>query len=106
MQINRIGQKVVCVWPAHAFKAACYAIQQFPVEKEAYTVSAFADTAGHPLPGIHLAELPGFACACKRVASSSWPLIAFRPADERQTDISALKDLLKPLPATPERVDA
>lgn len=106
MQINRVGQKVACVWPAETWRAGCPAIRQYPVYIEVYTVAAFAETAGRPLPGIHLVELPGFQCACKRIAPSAWPLSAFRPADERQTDISALEDLLKPIPATPERVDA
>lgn len=106
MDINRIGQKVVCVWPAWAH--GCGSLKCFPLENETYTVTAFARTAGRDngLPGIHLAELPGFECECKNIGPSSWPIIAFRPVDERETDISAFKDLLNVTPATPERVDA
>lgn len=108
MQINRVGQKVVCMWPAWAWAAGCASLSRFPLENAVYTVDAFARTAGRDngVPGIYLAELPGFECECKKIAPSSWPLSAFRPADERHTDISALKDLLTPIPAAPERVDA
>jgi hypothetical protein len=104
MPINRIGQKVACTWPAFAWKLGCLSIARYPVENQAYTVAAFADTFGKP--GIHLSEVPGFECACKGIGLSAWPLAAFRPVDERETDISALKDLLTPVPAAPERVDA
>jgi hypothetical protein len=74
------------------------------VEGQTYTVAGFADSFGHP--GIHLAEVPGYQCACKKIPVSSWPIFAFRPVDERQTDIGALKDLLQTIPAAPEKVDA
>ena len=87
------------------FKLGCWSIRDYPVENQVYSVAAFADTLGGN-PGVYLCELPDFACACKGIKASAWPLSAFPHVDERETDISAFKEHLIVAPATRERVDA
>lgn len=96
--INRRGQKVVCVI---AFEyEICGSTPEVSSLSlgEVYTVDDFLDLS-HALvearlwPGITLVEYPGLRI---KLASTGvwepmgWPLVAFRPVDERETDISDL----------------
>ena len=108
--INRVGQKVVCVASASLWQFVCsryYIIGGFPEFGRTYTVTAFENIVPSGRPGVHLAEMPGLTCECKSIRNSSWPIAAFRPVDERETDISALQALLDTAPAeAPEVVEA
>lgn len=100
--INRRSQKVVCVieldildprgvlWPG-----------TYPKLDEVYTVADFIDNTGlmkgfgivvDPVDldvtmGLELMEIP---CPKGPTRKLGWPIICFRPADERTTDISTL----------------
>ena len=95
--INRIGQKVICVGDERVwFVYVCPTIVDFPKRGEVYTVAGFANVGDSTLPGIHLREVPPLECACKSIVGAAWLLSAFRPVDERKTDISEFNSLLTP----------
>jgi hypothetical protein len=105
--INRDGQKVICVSDHRAWLFVCPTITVYPRARETYTVSGFAPIkmkdGSEDIPGIHLRELEGFTCSCGGFTNEPWPVEAFRPVDERKTDISAFTQLLD---KTPEKVRA
>lgn len=100
--INRRSQKIVCViemdfldpggrlWPGI-----------YPKLDEVYTVADFIDNTGlmrgagieadlcdiDVTMGLELMEIP---CPTGPTRKLGWPIICFRPADERETDISTL----------------
>lgn len=97
--INRVGQKVRCVGDERVWLIfVCPSLKQYPKQGEVYTVSGFETYAG--LPAIHLREIGDLECACLRVSGAPWLLSAFKPLDERKTDIGELQSLLNPTPAT------
>lgn len=101
--INRIGQKVCCVGDERVwFAFVCPSLKVYPKKGEVYTVAGFETYAG--LPGIHLREIGGIECACNGLSGVPWLISAFRPLDERRTDISELQSLLAP--TSRELVDA
>lgn len=99
--INRRGQKVVCVVDFE-FEMGDGSVPkvQLPNIDEVCTVADFVDLSfalEDPAnwPGITLVEHP---VRIKRKDTGTWapmgfPIIAFRPVDERQTDISELLPL-------------
>jgi hypothetical protein len=91
--INRIGQKVICVAENAIWQYLCETIRTHPIKGSIYTVTGFAPIMGD-VPGIHLRELDGFSCTCSGVANAAWPISAFRPLDQRKTDISQFEKLL------------
>lgn len=92
--IDRIGQKVVCVVPVEFWLLGiCISMPAFPRQDRTYTVAGFEDSSGHP--GIHLQEIAGIDCPCRKLTNTAWPLSAFRPVNERKTDISQFESLLK-----------
>jgi hypothetical protein len=101
--INRIGQKVICVGPEMIWRSVCPTLEVLPVRGQVYTVTGFEEVDG--LPAIHLREIEGFSCECGGFSNAPWLISAFRPVDERKTDISAFTELLNTTKA-PERVDA
>lgn len=98
--INRRDQKVVCVMQidvedgkGHIFPGP------YPEVDKVYTVEDFVDsgmvreTGEDMVPGITLRELASIRG--RRVGDGErrvmgWPIIAFRPLDERKTDIGDL----------------
>ena len=96
--INRIDQKVICIQPKIFFWVMCLGVD-CPIEGQVYSVAGFADALTEP--GIHLREIAGFTCACRDITNGAWPMRAFRPVDQRKTDISDLAKLLDVTPATP-----
>jgi hypothetical protein len=69
----------------------------YPQLDEVYTVADFIDNAGlmREIEGIDLdvtmgLELMEIPCPKGRVRKVGWPIICFRPVDERKTDISTL----------------
>jgi hypothetical protein len=94
--INRVGQKVVCtVGEWKAWVVVCSStMESRPREGEVYTVTGFADDS-RGCPAIHLLELRGYDCACRDASNEPWDIRAFRPADERKTDISEFESILK-----------
>ena len=102
--INRIGQKVVCnvdrsLWLLYGCGNV---LKMAPNKGDVFTVSGFETWRG--IPCIHLRELANMECTCLKY-SSPWPIAAFRPVDERTTDISAFTEILNTTKA-PERIDA
>lgn len=96
--INRIGQKVVCTGDERIWLFfICPTLKDYPKRGEVYTVAGFETTyAG--LPGIHLREVADLECACSGITGAPWLITAFRPLDERKTDISELQTLLDRVP--------
>jgi hypothetical protein len=94
--INRRGQKVVCVveFDLVSTRGGKYG-GPGPLLDEVYTVINFIDNTGKFIPdadddlslGIELLEVPS---PISPPGPLGWPIIAFRPADERKTDISDL----------------
>ena len=102
--INRVGQKVVCVMPANVWLlGVCISLTDYPVKDRVYTVSGFENSLSHP--GIHLTELSGITCPCKGLKDLAWPISAFRPVDERKTDISQFTKLTKPNDVTTRELE-
>jgi hypothetical protein len=91
--INRIGQKVVCVAENAIWSYVCETLRVHPMKGSVYTVTGFA-TIISDIPGIHLRELGGFTCSCSGADNQAWPISAFRPLDQRKTDISEFEKLL------------
>jgi hypothetical protein len=90
--INRPGQKVICVQDHALWADFCCDIPCWPLLDEIYTVSGFGEIEG--CPGIYLFELPPVSCTCHHLEAAPWPIDCFRPLDQRQTDISALTNIL------------
>ncbi len=101
--INRVSQKVVCVHEFEMFDAQGRAYPgPMPIADKIYTVAGFIDNTGllesipgsdpdDLIPGIELMEIP----SPKQRGGNrrlGWPLIGFRPALDRKTDISALTE--------------
>jgi hypothetical protein len=100
--INRIGQKVRCVGDERVWLLfVCPTLKVFPRNGVTYTVAGFEEHQG--LPCIHLREIAGLECACKSLSGVPWLIAAFRPLDERETDIGELRALLVD---EPEKVPA
>jgi hypothetical protein len=94
--INRVGQKVRCVGDERVWLfMVCPVLKSYPKRGEIYTVAGFGDVAGTGRPGIHLREIADLECACKQTSGVPWLLSAFRPLDERKTDIGEFQALLK-----------
>lgn len=111
--INRRGQKVRCI--AGFYIETCNgdvlppACPLTPQVGETYTVDGFLltgivvdrGTVTKHGPGIVLREINSPTCDCCSNLMG-WPIVAFRPLDERKTDISTLveagnrTDLLTP----------
>ena len=95
--INRIGQKVICVIRMVAqYEDGVCSSEGVPQVNCAYTVSGFvsAPTQLAPgivmhSPGITLTEVDSPECSCCG-ARMGWPIQAFRPVNERKTDIGDL----------------
>lgn len=99
--INRRGQKVVCVYEIE-IETPSGRVYDGPAPKldDVYTVADFLDTGmilsggdgeGPGLPGIALREIGcirGRVAATKEYVDLGWPILMFRPLDERKTDIS------------------
>jgi hypothetical protein len=77
-------------------------VREYPKRGEVYTVTGFADTVAG-LPGSHLREVADLKCACHGISNVPWLISAFRPLDERKTDIGALTSILD---RQPEKVPA
>lgn len=102
--INRIGQKVRCVGDERVWLTmVCPSLKDYPRKGEVYTVTGFESY--HGLAGIHLREVAPLECDCKRISGVPWLISAFRPLDERQTDISEFTSILDKAP-TIDRVPA
>ncbi len=95
--INRRGQKVICVasFSIHGLFGEVVP-HQTPQPDHVYTVADFIDCIGASvegqygrMPGIDLVEVPVIILRGTN-KPSGWPLVGFRPADERKTDISDL----------------
>jgi len=99
--INRCGQKVICIQDHSLWQTFCCDLPCWPLLDQTYTVSGFGQIEGHP--GIYLHELSGVTCGCFQLDNAPWPLEIFRSLDQRNTDINELKKLLV---KTPERVCA
>lgn len=104
--INRLGQKVVCIAEIDVVtQSGARYPGPVPVLDEVYTVTGFGPTgmkAPPDLPdadiGIILAEIPTIRgrSSCDRTwRNLTWPLVIFRPVDERKTDISDLVRVAK-----------
>lgn len=100
--INRVGQKVCCVAPEQIWLIVCPSIREYPRKGQVYTVIAFEDVFG--LAGVRLREIGGNSCKCAGFEDKPWLLAAFRPLDERKTDIGELQTLLNPSPALEREV--
>jgi hypothetical protein len=93
--IDRVGQKVVCVVEFDIFLLDGSRYGPVPVKDQVYTVAAFGefpfsfDQARKGMPGISLVEVPDIQ-APRSGSEAPWPMIAFRPVDERKTDISEI----------------
>ena len=102
--IIRIGQKVICVVPDRFWtQQVCPSLKVIPRHGEVYTVTGFEDL--HGVPCIHLREIAGLSCECGGISNAPWLIQAFRPVDERKTDISVLTEILNKTNA-PERIKA
>jgi hypothetical protein len=102
--INRIGQKVICVVPDRFWtQQVCPSLKVIPRKDEVYTVTGFEDL--HGVPCIHLREIVGLSCECGGLNNAPWLIQAFRPVDERKTDISVFAEILNKTNA-PERIKA
>lgn len=100
--INRIEQKVLCVGDERIWLAfVCPSLREYPKKGQVYTVTGFETYGG--LPGIHLREVAPIACECMGVSGLPWLISAFRPLDERKTDIGELQSILN---RQPEEVPA
>lgn len=110
--INRRGQKVICIMELEIEDAAGnYPLLPIrPVPGEQYTVADFLDSgmvledqdvdAAEELPGIVLFEIEpirGRDIVTKQPVVLGWPIIAFKPVDERETSIEMFTDLLEPV---------
>lgn len=95
--INRVGQKVKCIGDERIWLLlVCPTLKVFPRLGETYTVAGFEHYQA--FPAIHLREIAGLSCACLRISGVPWLISAFKPLDERETDISELRALLVPAP--------
>ena len=103
--INRRGQKVVCVAEVTVIVGDISALRKYdgpaPRREAVYTVDGFIESvllAGPfgTVPGIALMEIP---CVLKPpgMQPMGWPIAAFRPLDQRETDISELRKLATPV---------
>lgn len=100
--INRVGQKVICVVEIEIEtpRGEVY-LGPLPVLDEVYTVTGFAETGMRAAVtmdanldvGITVAEIPTLRGRHRKTGAwidLAWPIMLFRPVDERQTDISDL----------------
>jgi hypothetical protein len=102
--INRIGQKVICVVPDRFWtQQVCPSLKVTPRKGEVYTVTGFEDLNG--VPCIHLREIAGLSCECGGINNAPWLIAAFRPVNERKTDISVFTEIMHKTNA-PERIKA
>lgn len=113
--INRRGQKVVCIleFELISYDGRIYQGPQ-PVFNEVYTVNDFVDNSGNVVPscpvhgdmrpGIELCEIapPLHRKSTGQPIRFGWPILGFRPADERETDISELREIAAR--STPPRI--
>lgn len=103
--INRRGQKVVCIADMVITCRSHTGIERkypgpFPVMEGVYTVVNFImsgidmdEPDKGKSPGLELAEVPTVMCCCGCGAKAGWPIFAFRPLDERKTDISTFTEI-------------
>lgn len=102
--IDRIGQKVVCIAHIEIVDRRGRAVSgPYPVVDEVYTVGDFVDSGmichddtleRELAPGITLLEIAtirGRRIRDGQWIELGWPIICFRPLDERKTDISLLR---------------
>lgn len=105
--INRREQKVVCVatinvWIGNTVETLQLYDGPTPEPERVYTVDGFIESGfildaprSGSLPGIALVEIP-CSLTSATMEPLGWPIAAFRPLDERATDISALLCITAP----------
>jgi hypothetical protein len=108
--INRRGQKVICIMDLVIEDMAGEVPRlTLPEYGEVYTVEDFRDSRmvfehqsidDDGLPGIDLVEIAsihGRDPVTKELIVLGWPIVAFKPVDERRTSIKTFTDLLEPV---------
>jgi hypothetical protein len=99
--INRRGQKIVCIMEMDIEGPTGIPYDgETPKIDRVYTVADFIDNEGLLAPhaemnthaALDLFELPALKLK-GQTRRAGWPIICFRPLDERETDISALVGL-------------